>query len=99
MPEKVLALSKMLGGLSGNFVAMAIIKPKTVMDAVGRLFTSVVLAYYLTTPAASYFFEDPPIETSMAIAMCIGLFGWFVVSIIIRTVNSAKNIKELKEKL
>ena len=95
----MLALSKMLGGVSGNFIALAIMKPKTTMDALSRIMTSVILSYYLTTPIAEYFLDDPSFETEMAVAMGIGLFGWFIVSIALHTINSAKTIRDLKEKL
>ena len=102
MPDKLItsvAISKLLGGFGGNLIAQSILKPKTFMEFLRRAVSSLLLAYTMTVPIMNWF--ELPIngETIMAAATGVGLFGWFLVSILLHTLNSAKTVKELKDNI
>ncbi len=98
MPDNFITLSKILGGIGGSLVSLAIIKPKTVFDALSRLLSSVILAAYLSSSTTELLGLNKTHEMQMAVAVGIGIFGWFIVSIVLNTIGGAKSIKDLKER-
>lgn len=102
MDDKILAgtaLSKILGGMSGNLIAQSILKPKSARDFISRSLSSILLAYFTTTSVMRWFDLRQDLETTMAVSLGVGCFGYFIVSVVLTTIATAKNVKELKENI
>ncbi len=81
--------------LIGSILAIIFAKPKSLMDAVGRLGIGVFVGIYFAPMVSAYLKVDNP-EIQSGLAAALGLFGFFMVEAITRILKNINNIKDIK---
>ena len=91
----ILDLFSLVGGVCGFLIALTIMRPLNRTTFFGRFFAAIVLAFSASEPLLSFMGYPLTGDTVMLASTIIGAFGWFLFSVILKTVAGAKNFKGL----
>jgi len=90
-------VASVLGGAAGFIIAISIMHPKSWYNTLGRFFTSVFLAYSTAVPILDWLNLPLSFQLVLLTGTGIGVFGWFLVSVVLRTVANSKSYQELRD--
>lgn len=90
-----LELLSLVGGAAGFLIALTIMRPISRTTFFGRFFSACFLGWASTAPVLNFMGYPVDKDNTLIVSCVIGAFGWFVFSIILKTVAGAKTFKEL----
>ncbi len=86
--EMTALLAKMVGALSGAFLALVFQPPKTKPEFFTRAVFSVVAGFLFSSPVAQYLKWEPTLETELASGALTALLAWWIMGAVVRIVGS-----------
>lgn len=88
-------LEIIIAPLLGSLLAIIFARPKSILDALGRLGIGIFAGVYFT-PLIGTYIQVQNEEIISGIAAGFGLFGFFMVEAVIRMLRNLNNFKDIK---